>query len=86
MKYYRFTEPYDALIAAETEAQADDYYSVFVCEREDGENTEMVELDRDHALIELARVKNGDGIFIPPDETICMFESSGLLFVDAELA
>ncbi|WFA91215.1 hypothetical protein [Bacillus subtilis] len=64
MKFYEINEPYYALLKAKDEADAERIYNEQIADTDDYENfqdDEIIEVERDYALIMFSRTKDEDG-------------------------
>lgn len=88
MKYFEVNEPYYALIKAPTKKRAMEIYTETVSEDDDRSlSEEMMEVNRDYALVKFSRVKGENGEVAPIIKVLETFNSNEaeLLLVDGSL-
>ncbi|MCM3216125.1 hypothetical protein M3612_16625 [Niallia taxi] len=88
MKYFEVNEPYYALIKAQSKKQAMEIYTKKVSEDNEGTlKEEMMEVNRDYALVKFDRSPGEDGQLIPIIEIIETFnkDKAELLVIDGSL-
>ncbi|MED4083891.1 hypothetical protein P4637_03315 [Halalkalibacterium halodurans] len=87
-KYYEVTEPYYALIKADSKEEAIEEYVKSVAENEDGEVDESIEeVEKEYALALFGQCKTEDGELLPPDKVLEEFndQKSRVLAFDGAL-
>ena len=88
MKYFEVNEPYYALIKAPSKKRALEIYTETVSEDDDGTlREEMMEVNRDYALVKFSRVKGENEEVAPIIKTLETFnnDEAELLLVDSSL-
>ena len=88
MKYFEVNEPYYALIKAPSKKRALEIYTETISEDDDGTlSEEMMEVNRDYALVKFSRVKGENGEVAPIFKVLETFKNdeAEMLFVDSSL-
>jgi len=88
VKYFEVNEPYYALIKAPTKKRAMEIYTETISEDNDNNlSEEMMEVNRDYALVKFSRVKGENGVMVPIIKVLETFNNNEaeLLLVDGSL-
>lgn len=88
-KYFEVSEPYYALIKADSGEEAEKLYNEFVADTDDYEDfqEELKEADRDYALLRFSRSRDEDGTLMEINDVLKIFsdDESNVLIIDGSL-